>query len=183
MWPLYIDFQLRNPTQKKERKVQLRKVLFFPTLLLFQSFQNMRTLSRLLPLMMIFAIMLATVHLCSCRQVTWASYQQTQHKLATKSSTSFPKHFPVLGNQKYRAVHGVSHKLVPGGPNPLHNWSKKKKKTLCFYVHKSYLCNIFPGMYVMFFLLFWRQRETVGSWKERVESKGINVIWKVSSPL
>lgn len=132
MWPLYIDFQLRNPTQKKERKVQLRKVLFFPTLLLFQSFQNMRTLSRLLPLMMIFAIMLATVHLCSCRQVTWASYQQTQHKLATKSSTSFPKHFPVLGNQKYRAVHGVSHKLVPGGPNPLHNWSKKKKKLSVF---------------------------------------------------
>ncbi|XWS48434.1 hypothetical protein CRYUN_Cryun13aG0076400 [Craigia yunnanensis] len=85
----------------------------------------MRTLSPFLPLL-IFAIMLATVHLSSCRQVTWASYQETQQQLRTKFSFSFPKHFSasspsVSGNQKYRAVHGVSHQLVPGGPNPLHN--------------------------------------------------------------
>ncbi|EOY23163.1 Uncharacterized protein TCM_015150, partial [Theobroma cacao] len=92
---------------------------------LFQSFQTMRTLSPFLPLL-IFAIMLATVHLSSCRQVTWASYQETQQKLRTKFPFSFPEHFsasspPVSGNQKYGAIRGVSHQLVPGGPNPLHN--------------------------------------------------------------
>ncbi|OMO97890.1 hypothetical protein COLO4_14294 [Corchorus olitorius] len=69
--------------------------------------------------------MLTTLHLCSCRQVTWASYQETtQQKLrSTKFSFSFPEHFPpsISGNQKYGAFRGVSHQLVPGGPNPLHN--------------------------------------------------------------
>ncbi|XWS50543.1 hypothetical protein CRYUN_Cryun12cG0095800 [Craigia yunnanensis] len=52
----------------------------------------MRTLSPFLPLL-IFAIMLAIVHLSSCRQVTWASYQETQQKFRTKFSFSFPEHF------------------------------------------------------------------------------------------
>ncbi|WRX19604.1 hypothetical protein QQP08_012091 [Theobroma cacao] len=41
-------------------------------------------------------------------------------------SSSYSEHFsasspPVSGNQKYGAIRGVSHQLVPGGPNPLHN--------------------------------------------------------------
>ncbi|XVF12476.1 hypothetical protein REPUB_Repub08aG0121700 [Reevesia pubescens] len=69
--------------------------------------------------------MLAAAHLSSCRQVTWASFQETQQNLRTKFSYSFTEHFSVTSsvsrNQKYSAVHGVSHQLVPGGPNPLHN--------------------------------------------------------------
>ncbi|KAG8485927.1 hypothetical protein CXB51_020225 [Gossypium anomalum] len=64
----------------------------------------MRTPSPFLPLV-ILAIVLATLHTSSCRQITGPPYHQTQPNLRSK----------------YEAVHGVSHLLVPGGPNPLHN--------------------------------------------------------------
>ncbi|KAK5804526.1 hypothetical protein PVK06_032175 [Gossypium arboreum] len=65
-------------------------------------------------------VMLATVHLSSCRQLTWASYQQTKFSFAHHFSSSY--YASVSGNSnKYTAAHDVSHKVVPGGPNPLHN--------------------------------------------------------------
>ncbi|KAH1089851.1 hypothetical protein J1N35_017108 [Gossypium stocksii] len=65
-------------------------------------------------------VMLATVHLSSCRQLTWASYQQTKFSFAHHFSSSYYAY--VSGNnKKYTAAHHVSHKVVPGGPNPLHN--------------------------------------------------------------
>ncbi|MBA0651287.1 hypothetical protein Goklo_018630 [Gossypium klotzschianum] len=65
-------------------------------------------------------VMLATVHLSSCRQLTWASYQQTKFSFAHHFTSSY--YASVSGNNnKYTAAHDVSHKVVPGGPNPLHN--------------------------------------------------------------
>ncbi|KAB2014012.1 hypothetical protein ERO13_D09G175500v2 [Gossypium hirsutum] len=79
----------------------------------------MRTPSPFLPLL-ILAVMLATVHLSSCRQLTWASYQQTKFSFAHHFTSSY--YASVSGNNnKYTAAHDVSHKVVPGGPNPLHN--------------------------------------------------------------
>ncbi|XWS61145.1 hypothetical protein CRYUN_Cryun07bG0100200 [Craigia yunnanensis] len=100
----------------------------------------MRTLSPFLPLM-IFAIILATIHLSSCRQVTWASYQETQQKLRTKFSFSFPEHF------------SASSPSVSGNQN----------------LSRMYVLFPFEG------------RDTVGSWKERIESKGCHL--EVCSPL
>ncbi|KAL1153930.1 hypothetical protein V6Z11_A09G207800 [Gossypium hirsutum] len=72
----------------------------------------MRTPSPFLPLL-ILAVMLATVHLSSCRQLTWASYQQTKFSFAHHFSSSY--YASVSGNSnKYTAAHDVSHKECIG---------------------------------------------------------------------
>ncbi|KAK8516089.1 hypothetical protein V6N13_025618 [Hibiscus sabdariffa] len=60
------------------------------------SSQSMRTRTPFLRLL-ILAVMLATIHVSSCRQLAWALLQFSAEN------------------------EGVLHRLVPGGPNPLHN--------------------------------------------------------------
>ncbi|OAY30389.1 hypothetical protein MANES_14G026900v8 [Manihot esculenta] len=80
-----------------------------------------------LPLLVVFTIILCTLHLCSCRHISWATHQQTDQTMSTKFSFPFPHHLSAIsrflqsGDDKASTVYGVSHKLVPGGPNPLHN--------------------------------------------------------------
>ncbi|OAY48276.1 hypothetical protein MANES_06G146200v8 [Manihot esculenta] len=66
-------------------------------------------------LLLVFTIILGAFRLCTCRHISYQeSDQRTQHLSA----------IPYSLQSRYdlsSTVYGVSHKLVPGGPNPLHN--------------------------------------------------------------
>ncbi|GLT74793.1 hypothetical protein SLA2020_465680 [Shorea laevis] len=89
--------------------------------------------SPLLPVLLVFTILLSTFQPSSCRQLGETSYRDTQvtqqglMKLRARFLMLFPEHLSatslsaVSENKKFSSVRGVSHQLVPGGPNPLHN--------------------------------------------------------------
>lgn len=73
-------------------------------------------------------IILAISQLSSCRYVpkTTTDDQETQQTDTTEIHTKFSWHFPAKAPEASRKevanpVYGVSHRAVPGGPNPLHN--------------------------------------------------------------
>lgn len=85
--------------------------------------------SPLLPLLVFSTIMLSSLHPSACRHVNRATYEEEQ-QLNTEFSLPLPRHPPaniahtVKFNEddKVKKLYAASHKLVPGGPNPLHNW-------------------------------------------------------------
>lgn len=88
----------------------------------------MRTYSPLLPLLVFSAILLASLHSSTCRHVSWATYEEKQ-QINTKYPLPFPQydlpgisHTVKSKDDKVNKLFGGSHKAVPGGPNPLHNW-------------------------------------------------------------
>lgn len=54
--------------------------------------------------------------------------EEAEEMLRTKFLTTFVRHFGVIPEyadakkNKVKAIHVVSRRLVPGGPDPLHNW-------------------------------------------------------------
>ncbi|CAK7337234.1 unnamed protein product [Dovyalis caffra] len=91
----------------------------------------MRTASSpLLPLLVFSTIMLALLHPCTCRHISWATYEE-RHQMNAKFSFPLPDHQhqlpPISHTEKFskddkgKKLFGASHKVVPGGPNPLHN--------------------------------------------------------------
>lgn len=106
-------------------------VLFFQGI--FCSLQIMTTHNPVLPVLLVVTILLSTLHSSTCRQLGETSYRKTQVaqqgliRLRARFLMLFPEHLSatslsaVSQNEKFSSVHGVSHQLVPGGPNPLHN--------------------------------------------------------------
>ncbi|KAJ6971225.1 hypothetical protein NC653_035485 [Populus alba x Populus x berolinensis] len=84
--------------------------------------------SPLLPLLVFSTIMLSSLHPSACRHVRRATYEEEQ-QLNTEFSLPLPRRPPaniahtVKFNEddKVKKLYAASHKLVPGGPNPLHN--------------------------------------------------------------
>ncbi|OAY48275.1 hypothetical protein MANES_06G146100v8 [Manihot esculenta] len=76
-------------------------------------------------LFLIFLILLALVHVTSCRY----TYQvpATEQESKTKYSDMFLRSLSAIhkaiksSNSKTSSIHAVSRRLVPCGPNPLHN--------------------------------------------------------------
>lgn len=76
--------------------------------------------------LLIFIIMLAISQLSSCRHIRQASEEAQQAskaefepRFSTHSSAPAPGEY---GGDEIDPIYGVSHRSVPGGPNPLHNW-------------------------------------------------------------
>ncbi|KAJ0042458.1 hypothetical protein Pint_17424 [Pistacia integerrima] len=71
--------------------------------------------------------MLAMVHLCCCRHVSWAVNEETKLPIKTKSPLPLSHRFLAISRYlelaatKVKPIHDLSHKAVPAGPNPLHN--------------------------------------------------------------
>ncbi|GLT35975.1 hypothetical protein SLA2020_103830 [Shorea laevis] len=89
----------------------------------------MRIQSPLLPVLLVFTILLSTLHPSTCRQLSLAAFRETQQNLRLRARFPqlFSEHFSatslsaVSENKKFSSAHRVSHQRVPGGPNPLHN--------------------------------------------------------------
>ncbi|KAJ6676150.1 hypothetical protein OIU85_009428 [Salix viminalis] len=65
--------------------------------------------------------------LSSSRHISRAPYEE-KHRLNTEFSSPLPQHQPATAHtmklnkdEKVKNLYAASHKLVPGGPNPLHN--------------------------------------------------------------
>lgn len=73
-------------------------------------------------------VVLALAHLCSCRHLSRSGSEGTEERLRVKFSLPFPSRFgpssysPEFGDRINHQVFTVSDKVVPSGPNPLHNW-------------------------------------------------------------
>ncbi|XWS61806.1 hypothetical protein CRYUN_Cryun07bG0156900 [Craigia yunnanensis] len=72
---------------------------------------------------MFFMIILATIHLSSCRYIHRSLSSEAEQTINTEFST---RHFPAKSPEASRAeksqpIYEVSYRTVPGGPNPLHN--------------------------------------------------------------
>ncbi|KAG5230632.1 hypothetical protein OIU77_007218 [Salix suchowensis] len=83
--------------------------------------------SPLLPLLLFSTIMLSLLHPSSCRHISRAPHEE-KHQLNTEFSSPLPQHQPATAHtmkldrdEKVKNLYAASHKLVPGGPNPLHN--------------------------------------------------------------
>lgn len=82
-------------------------------------------------LFLILLIMIALVHGSSGRYYTYQVpiKEETQQESKTKYSDMFLRGTSAIqkaiksSNGKITSMHTVSRRLVPGGPNPLHNWS------------------------------------------------------------
>lgn len=76
-------------------------------------------------LAVLYFTLLVLVHLCDCRHLNWAANVETEPRTRTKSSFQFPlntiSHFVAFEGNKANNVRTVSHPVIPGGPNPLHN--------------------------------------------------------------
>lgn len=84
--------------------------------------------SPLLPLLVFSTIMLSLLHPSTCRHISRATYEE-ELQLNTEFSRPLPQHLPAIAHtvkfnkdDKVQKLYAASHKLVPGGPNPLHNW-------------------------------------------------------------
>ncbi|CAK9160967.1 unnamed protein product [Ilex paraguariensis] len=66
---------------------------------------------------------MATFHLANCRHIKLATTEETTTKFSFLFSRhlSSVSHFEDFSSSKVGPMHGVSHQLVPAGPNPLHN--------------------------------------------------------------
>lgn len=78
------------------------------------------------PLLVIFIIMLAISQLSSCRHIRQASEEAQQQASKAQFKTWFSRHSSAPAPGEYDGdeidpIYGVSHRSVPGGPNPLHN--------------------------------------------------------------
>ncbi|EOY23162.1 Clavata3/esr-related 14, putative [Theobroma cacao] len=87
----------------------------------------MRTQNSLF-LFLTFFIILGLIRVTSCRYISQATSKETDQRLRDKYSPMFYSSFSAIhilgkpaGTKKFSSVHAVSHRLVPDGPNPLHN--------------------------------------------------------------
>ncbi|XWS48433.1 hypothetical protein CRYUN_Cryun13aG0076300 [Craigia yunnanensis] len=78
-------------------------------------------------LFLTFIIILGLIRVTSCRHINQATRKEIDQRLRDKYSLIFLRSFSAIrslgkpGTNKISSVHAVSHRLVPGGPNPLHN--------------------------------------------------------------
>lgn len=108
-------------------------------------------------IVIIIIIILAISQLSSCRYVpkTTTDDQETQQTDTTEIHTKFSRHFPAKAPEASRKevanpVYGVSYRAVPGGPNPLHNWSIFLPS--CKRIFLQYIVQNFS--FLFFFFLF-----------------------------
>lgn len=76
-------------------------------------------------LFIIFILISAQLHLCSCRLI---NHTANEEKIRAKFYSFFHRYFSTIPqysgwskNTKAREFHTVSRRVVPCGPNPLHN--------------------------------------------------------------
>ncbi|KAB2001230.1 hypothetical protein ES319_D12G286100v1 [Gossypium barbadense] len=91
----------------------------------------MRTKENTLVMFLVFLIILGLMGVTSCRHIkqeTSSNRELIDQRLRDRYSPMFLRSFTVIhgrgpiGKPKTSSsVHVVSHRLVPGGPNPLHN--------------------------------------------------------------
>ncbi|TYH41262.1 hypothetical protein ES332_D12G303300v1 [Gossypium tomentosum] len=92
---------------------------------------TMRTKENTLVMFLVFLIILGLMGVTSCRHIkqeTSSNRELIDQRLRDRYSPMFLRSFTVIhgrgpkGKPKTSSsVHVVSHRLVPGGPNPLHN--------------------------------------------------------------
>ncbi|XVF51527.1 hypothetical protein PTKIN_Ptkin04bG0191900 [Pterospermum kingtungense] len=75
---------------------------------------------------MFFMIMVATIHLSSCRYIHRSLTSDSEAAEQTSKTEFSTIHFPAMSPEASRAeksppIYEVSYRTVPGGPNPLHN--------------------------------------------------------------
>ncbi|KAK4748599.1 hypothetical protein SAY87_015185 [Trapa incisa] len=87
-------------------------------------------LSLRVPLLLIIAFLMIPPHLTSCRSISSSSRTGMSHKPPTsvfysRFSQQFTMDIPAARTRddetETNQVYGVSKRMVPGGPNPLHN--------------------------------------------------------------
>ncbi|XAR66211.1 hypothetical protein NMG60_11012356 [Bertholletia excelsa] len=69
-------------------------------------------------------ILILLVHTCNCRQIQRLRNEEADQRLRAKYYSTFAQyssHIPRQPEAGKDPVYEVSHRLVPGGPNPLHN--------------------------------------------------------------
>ncbi|CAN6564964.1 unnamed protein product [Malus baccata var. baccata] len=84
----------------------------------------MKAQKPIIPILVVI-FLLAVIQICSCRPITTttqASNGDTEQKsIYSKYFPMFLKSMESMMKNKINPIHAVSHRLVPGGPNPLHN--------------------------------------------------------------
>lgn len=77
-----------------------------------------------IPALLMIMILFATiVHKSSCRSIV--DHSVGEERIRANFISTFKRHFnvnPKLTNGENQLPYVVSHRLVPCGPNPLHNW-------------------------------------------------------------
>ncbi|KAK8657197.1 hypothetical protein V6N13_035449 [Hibiscus sabdariffa] len=88
------------------------------------------TTQKSLLLFLTFLIIMGFSGFTSCRHIKQESSEEIDRSLGDKYAPMFFRSFaaiygtlgkPAGGTGTISSVHAVSHRLVPGGPNPLHN--------------------------------------------------------------
>lgn len=110
-------------------------------------------------IVVIIIIILAISQLSSCRHVhkRISDDQETKQIDTTEIHTKFSWHFPAKAPEESRKevanpIYGVSYRAVPGGPNPLHNWSIFLPS--CKRIFLQYIVQNFSFLFSIFYIFF-----------------------------
>lgn len=118
----------------------LNSLPFFLTIKIMERGNNNLRLSHSLPfLLLLITFLMISPHLASCRGISRRSTEEGAQKspaaeFYSKFAQRFPAKIPGARNREKEMntdpTFGVSKRVVPGGPNPLHNWLRSSHPQL-----------------------------------------------------